>query len=1045
MIQRNIFEFLKKYTNLMIIFFILLSINSLSYSKSIRTNNGKIMYTKISEVKFQNYSEFARIRGEKVLAYNSNDQSTFINTIENKTFIQIIEEEMDMCFVRIPDIDLGYYEAWVNKNNIRKKKNNQIARYYSKPLVLIEDLIEKDIAWVYSDSTTVYTLPKANSTSKFILQFGSVIFIQNETKDYYDIKIFSENTQTYSSGWIKKADITRDERVLKGEMLDSRESSQSDIEEINDEQFKILEERKNKLLLIKQKQDNKALEDLSKSSDNNELQYYLSQLIESKKRVSHLTVQISDLNRSIKLYRDEISLNDRNIQLLNAEVLMAENSVKRITSNKINFAKEKRIKLQLEKSTREKIVAIDLEIKNLSSKKNSIINDIKLTDIVLDKNQNLVDSLYNSVINKNNIITQYRKVIRANSINNKKLSDLLRSLEEVRNDLKLNLDKQVKLEERKIDLVSKVEIQQKDLDINISKLDKAENNLSKFKIEKEQLVKKEYDEINKNLIAKLTKEKNKLTKVKSLVKETTAISLQLESELKQYFLRLSKSKENIVNTEEIIIKYKQNQIKDKEEKTKIIVDKKRFKQIRTYLEEIGKFNTALTKNEIQRSKNNNELLKEIKVVELLESQIKNKQLRLQEWNNELTNIRNSKEKSIINLKKLAQNRKRQQENLNSKILSLKEELLVIKKHSAKYKLILESNITEKEDLSKTLAGQKKTLSSLFKSKDLLHSKKLLSEQKYLDETLSLKNELETLKRDHNRVSTNISKLTIDLEDFTSLISSDSANLLKQMNNATKFSKKILQINKKYLEESVKAKESKDLLSSLNIELEQLLKVKKINTDSYLNYIKDNNSLADSIKAYDIVSIDKKSEIVLLKMQLKFLDSKRNKYKIKQGEIDKQLAELEEAQKNLKNLSITDKKSSKTVKPKFKKSKKRISKNSKQKSKTSEISDKIVGHNRNNYNLNLLIRSKTSTIRNIIKRGKQKDSELEGNITLKFTLLPNGKTKNVRIVKSNWTNKKVGKYVNRQIEKKVRKWVFPEDNNTNKSKIKPKKVVKVYHF
>jgi len=1045
MIQRKIFEFFKKHTSLVIILFILLSLNSLSYSKSIRTNNGKIMYTKISEVKFQNYSEFARIRGEKVLAYNSNDQSTFINTIENKTFIQIIEEEMDMCFVRIPDIDLGYYEAWVNKNNIRKKKNNQIARYYSKPLELIEDLIEKDIAWVYSDSTTVYTLPKINSASKFILQFGSVIFIQNETKDFYDIKIFSENTQTYSSGWLKKVDITKDERVLKGELLDSRETSQSNIEGINEEQFKILEERKNKLLLIKEKQDNKALEDLSKSSDNNELQYYLSQLIESKKRVSQLTVQISDLTRTIKLYSDEISLDNKNIKFINAEVLMAENSLKRITSDKIKYAKEKRIKLQIEKSTREKIVAIDLEIKNLSSKKNSIIDNIRLTNIILDDNQNIVDSLYNSIINKNNIITQYRKVIRANSSNNKKLSDLLISLKDIRNDLKLHLDKQVKLEERKKDLVSKVEIQQKNLNINISKLDKSENNLSKFKLKKEQFVKKEYDEKNKNLIVKLTQEKTKLETIKASVKEDTAISLQLESELKQYFLRLNKFKESIVITEEIIIKYKQDQIKDKEEETKVIADKKRFKQIRTYLEEIGKFNTSLTQNEIQRSKNNNELLKKIKVVELLESQLKSKRVKLQEWANELTNISDSKEKSIINLRNLVQKRKKQQENLSSKILNLKEELSVINKHSTKNNLVLESNITEKEDLFKTLTDKKNTLSSLLNSKDSLQSKQLLSDQKFLDETLALKIELETLRRDYNRVSTNISKLTIDFEDFTSLISYDSLNLLKQMNNVARLSKKILLINKKSTEESVKAKENNDLLSRLNIELEQLLKVKKINTDSYFNYIKDSNNLADSIKAYDIASIDKNSEIVLLKMQLKFLGSKKNKYKEKQGEIDKQLAELEEAQKNLRDLSTSEKKSSKTVKPKFKKSKKRVSNNSKQKSKTNEISDKIVGHNRNNYNLNLLIRSKTSTIRNIIKRGKQKDSELEGNITLKFTLLPSGKTKNVRIVKSNWTNNKVGKYVNRQIEKKVRKWVFPEDNNTNESKIKPKKVVKVYHF
>ena len=1044
MLNRFRLRLIKKFIYFFVILFISLYFTTPAYSKLIRSKNGDKFYTKQSEVKNDDYVEFARVRGERVLCYNDKQLSTFLNTVGNKTFVQIIEEEMDICFIRIPDLELGYYEAWINKTYLRKrKKNNQIIKYYGKPLILMEDLIEQDNAWVYSDSTVIYYLPKKNSRLKNVLKFGNEVFIQKESKEYYYIKIYSEENDDYSDGWVLKKDITRDEKVLSGELLDTSEISDGELVTETADQLKKLEERRKKLLLIKQEEDRKALEDLGKSSNNTELQFYLSELISKKKDTNSLLMDITELNKENEINKSKLELFKDKTLKMSAEILMTQNKIKEIKVNKTEYISTEKNRLEKEKITKEKIANLSDELKSLFEKSKLIDEKINITNNKLSDDQNLVDELYNKIIVNNESITKIRKNIQSNSLVKNEIYELNNYLETLELDLK---DKNTEILYFKNSYDNNSSKNKKNQERLLSKnkeLQKLDEELTQLKIDYKTFLNNNVEIERNEIISKLN---DKIKKEKDLKNQIIGLELEYKNQNKQLenlISALSNKNDDISNSENKIIQLKKNQFKYKKKQTKIIAEKEKFKKITNLLNELEVLTLQLSKNKKATDIINNEL--ELTKKKLVFSE-NSKQIKL--LNLDDLTIRN--QKILKEKEKFISSQKLKKDNDEKQILALNSNLKLLKIKASKF-LETITSINEKyikyknetKSLSENLIKQKNKLAGLIKDKNKLINNKLLNEQSFINNISLLENDLKKLKRNSNNITIKISKSSLDLQDYNYVLKTYSSNLNKKTAKIDEYNKKINILIEQSNKLKTEKKETDTILSKLINELENLKISKEKNSKEFEEQERSLTNLQKNFKDITISNVDKKSEIVLLEMQLKFIKKKKIKFDKSQKVIEKQLAELEEAQRNLEKTNIASKNKSK--RPKFKKSKKRVRQVVEEKLISAPEKSKIVGHNRNNYNLNLLIKAKNNSLKNIVKRGRQKDSKLQGNITLKFTLLANGKTKNVRVVKTNWSNKKVGKYVNTLIEKKVRKWVFPPDNNKNKKKIKSKKVVKIYHF
>lgn len=102
-------------------------------------------------------------------------------------------------------------------------------------------------------------------------------------------------------------------------------------------------------------------------------------------------------------------------------------------------------------------------------------------------------------------------------------------------------------------------------------------------------------------------------------------------------------------------------------------------------------------------------------------------------------------------------------------------------------------------------------------------------------------------------------------------------------------------------------------------------------------------------------------------------------------------------------------------------------------------------NRQQSYIDAMITDKQFIINNLYKIFKTQDNLLSGQFTLKFDLTPDGKTKKVRITDATWSNLRIGNKLNKEIEKKVRGWIFPPDNHTNPSQRRDRPVSIPYIF
>ena len=1036
------FRFKNKYTDqfvyVILFLLILITANPLILSKTIKSKNGKKYYTKISDLKFDDYYEFVRIRGEKVPAYKNTDEAVFINTVANKTFVEIIEEEIDYCFVRIPDIDYGYYEGWINKSFIRKsRKTKEAIRYYGKQLVLIEDLIENDNAWVYSDSAKVYTFPKNSSTVKYTLDFGNEVFIQKEAEDFFNIKIYSDENQIYQSGWIEKENVTRDEKVLSGELLDTSEKTSDESITNSAEETKTLEMRKKKLQELKDKQDTRALEILAKSSNNNELQYYLTQLIEDKRKASHISIQISDLESEILDLKKETNPSEKEIIFRNAQLLEIKNDLNIIIDKKDAYAKSEIERKKLGDLREEEISNLASSLTREKEARNFLAYKIETNRSILDEDEKKLDLLIGEKINLNDSISEISKKISSFLYSKNEISDLillkkvfladLKSKKKEISSLNLFIDKNKTYSNKLIK-----DLKQKGDDLySFEKKLKSINEqyFASVKQKKEKGIKKLKLELEKNISKKVSYDKE--------IENLTKLLSNLESKYKVLNNNFLEKTNQTTILESNVLSLKKRKIDYEEEQTKILADKEKFQKIKAYLSNLESLNKSLSNT----SKSINLLTTNLHSLQnKLEVQNNLKKIKELQHSDEILNLKKVKKKGseyLISVQKI-------KEKNQKVVLSFEKELSTLNVSSAK----LNSSISEqdlrliqvmklRDELLKQLSEKKKSQRNHNKSITKINNDKIVSNQNIKISLLQLENELEKSKRDFNRKNTFYSKLALDLEDSKTIFTNDSISLATKIMELDELKSNIKNLKDKSLDLVAFEKKSKERILNFENEIDSIKqKGKQVNSD-----IKNSKTLIKTlqelVRKYNNTHIDNKSEIVLLTMQKKFLLKKKKNAVLNKG---KQSDDIDK-----KNIRSEKRLNKKNKKPIFKKSKKRVAVN-KQKLLNEELKKaKSNQHNRSNYNVNLLIKEKNNSLRNMYKKGKQKDSELKGNTTLKFTLMPDGNTQNVRVVKSNWSNKKVGRYVDILIEKKVRKWKFPADNNKNKSKIKPKKVVKVYHF
>ncbi len=84
---------------------------------------------------------------------------------------------------------------------------------------------------------------------------------------------------------------------------------------------------------------------------------------------------------------------------------------------------------------------------------------------------------------------------------------------------------------------------------------------------------------------------------------------------------------------------------------------------------------------------------------------------------------------------------------------------------------------------------------------------------------------------------------------------------------------------------------------------------------------------------------------------------------------------------------------------------------------------ISAKGRSKADVYMIVSSNVNQIRSCFQSMLRRDPGLEGSVTLSFTIQPNGKTKNVRILERTWTDTALGKLVEAAICERIGMWQF----------------------
>ena len=894
-------------------------------------------------------------------------------------------------------------------------------------------------------------------------------FIESDTKKYR-----KEITKQEAYLTDINSDITKEKRELLAlneqieNFLNQINSKKNKITTLNQEWEKNKQEQKKQKELLAEKTEQEKLEAIKKITQD-KIKELQANLHNKKLEMDDILKSISLNDKNLISFSDKLQTQQKELESNKKKIGELKDAISEIKISKdeylVDIKKSKQDKLN-------KILTIEKQIANFQQKlnvnsKEQTKTQNELSDILkklkLDnQNLKLAKSEQNKLIDKlNNFKNQQQELLFAkiekekqqkllDDIKDQKLTEAITNLNTLHlKETELNkqiIQKKSELSSLKIrnernqntrtELTEELTSNQ----LAITKLQNENKLLIAKKTEKTAALKKKITELKKALKIKEIN-LNKINKDHNLIDKDIA---KLETELKNKYLQKDKLEKNVLHL--------------KKEKIQLLEDSKRLAQEQELIKQ-RKIKT-LTK-QLQEQKNrliaiNSDISELNNRINTKTSDITNLNSKRITLNKEMTTLLNTVKKVKQNKadytskiekekekkKKLIVQRKLKIEQLYDNLDEANKKLSTIDLTLNITKSTLNSYQTDNNILKTKIKSKNQSISRLKKRIVKLNLRK--NESKKTAKLLVAKNskELQKLRKELISVKQKLSTNKTAKIKLHAKLKSDETKLSKLTDNKIKLNSKITGLKKKNQLAQNSLKEKKKLYKQLKKNLKTLKKKRNRIKSSLIASTSKKEILLENIESSKIAISEKKEEIALKRKKLNLLKAKKIEYDSDQEKIKLELAELEEAKRNL-----SKKKTKSSGKRKFKKSKKRI-KRFKRKNKqqnTVAASDKDNKWNRSSSKVNFMITKKRPTVVNLYKRAKAKDKLLKGQVTVKFSLTTAGKTKKVRIVKSNWSNKIQGQKLNKAIEKKIRSWKFPADNHPDDKKRKTKALKVAYIF
>ncbi|HQO23369.1 MAG TPA: hypothetical protein PLM72_09840, partial [Spirochaetota bacterium] len=314
-------------------------------AKEITDQYGKTCHTfKVSE----DMVEFVRIKGDRVFLFKEPDMQEPLLTVNNKTFVQLLDKDGKYLKVRVNDGINTSTEGWINKYQVTT--NNDLVVYFygedadaKKKAGEIKDVDLNINAWIIKEIAKLYYDPVPESDYKYEIYFGLKLEVKRQRGDYYFVQIYNSILEEYRTGWVKIED-TGSIDFFANEFENRKTQLISDMSEL-DTQLSLL----NNSIIT----ENQAVNSMEQQKSLLELQRYEAEkLIEDlkiKKREGEDEEQrkrsdyIASLEEKIKSYKFEAKEYQAKITSLEKDALKAKMDIDK------NTAKLEKLKEAVEK------------------------------------------------------------------------------------------------------------------------------------------------------------------------------------------------------------------------------------------------------------------------------------------------------------------------------------------------------------------------------------------------------------------------------------------------------------------------------------------------------------------------------------------------------------------------------------------------------------------------------------------------------------------------------------------------------------------------